>query len=133
MKGGSAQRYRLCVSSFRLVCELNLAVVIAMTVMRMVKVSVNHVIHVIAVWNRLMAAVLTVLVIGAVRSAVVAFGAVDRIRGADLKLVLVDMAFVKRVQVTVVKVIGMTVVEDRCMTAARAMLMSMVLMNFMLN
>jgi len=103
--------------------------IIAMTFMRMVKVSVYHVIHVIAVRNRLMAAVCTVLVVGAVRSAVVAFCAIGRVRGADLELVLVDVAFVKRVQVAVVKVIGMPVVENRGMTAARPMLMRMVLMN----
>ncbi|MGB8769367.1 MAG: hypothetical protein WCC92_07125 [Candidatus Korobacteraceae bacterium] len=61
-----------------------------------------------------------------------AFSTVAWIRGADRKLVLVDMAFVKRVQVTVMNVIGMPAVEDCRMTTVLAMVMLVVLMNLVL-
>jgi hypothetical protein len=103
-----------------------------MTIMRMVKVSVHHVIHVIAMGNRLVAALCTVPVFGAVCTAVVTVGAVGRIPGADIQLVLVHMSFVKGVQVAIVNVIGVTVVQDRRMTTVLAMLMRMVIMSFVL-
>jgi hypothetical protein len=103
-----------------------------MTIMRMVKVSVHHVIHVIAMGNRLVAALCTVPVFGAVCTAVMTVGAVGRIPGADIQFVLVHMSLVKRVQMAVVNVIGVPVVQDRNMTAVLAMLMRVVLVSFVL-
>jgi len=103
-----------------------------MTIVRMVKVSVDHVIDVIAMGNRLVAALCTVLVFGTVCTAVVTVGAVGRIRGADVEIMLVHMALVKRVQVAIVNVIGVPVVQDRRVTTVLTMLMRMVLMSFVL-
>jgi hypothetical protein len=103
-----------------------------MAIMRMVKVSVHHVIHVIAMGNRLVAALCTVPVFGAVCTAVMTVGAVGRIGAADLEGMLVHMALVKRVQVAIVNVIGVSVVQDRRMTTVLAMLMRMVIMGFVL-
>ena len=103
-----------------------------MSVMRMVKVPCHQIIHVIAVGNRFVAAVFPMFVLGAVRTAVVALGAVTRIRGIDLKPVLVEMAFVTKVQVAVMNVIRMPLVVDRCMTTVRAMLMRVIFMNLVL-
>jgi hypothetical protein len=103
-----------------------------MTIMRMVKVSVHHVIHVIAMGNRLVAALCTVPVFGAVCTAVMTVGAVGRIGAADLEGMLVHMALVKGVQVAIVNVIGVSVVQDRRMTTVLAMLMPMVIMSFVL-
>jgi hypothetical protein len=103
-----------------------------MAIMRMVKVSVHHVIHVIAMGNRLVAALCTVPVFGAVCTAVVAVGAVGRIPGADIQFVLVHMSLVKGVQVAIVNVIGVSVVQDRRMTTVLAMLMRMAIMSFVL-
>jgi len=103
-----------------------------MTIMRMVKVSVHHVIQVIAMGNRLVAALCTVPVFGAVCTAVMTVGALGRIGAADLEGMLVHMALVKRVQMAVVNVIGVPVVQDRNMTAVLAMPMRVVLMSFVL-
>lgn len=103
-----------------------------MTVVLMVKVSVDYIVHMIAVWNCLMAAVVAVLVFGAMGCAVVTPGAVTRIRGADLELVLVKMALMNRVQMSIVKIVSMPVVKDRLVTTGWAMLMRVVLMNLML-
>jgi hypothetical protein len=107
-------------------------VVIAVTVMRMVKVAVHHVVDMISMGNRIMAAVCAMLVLSAMCSAVVTACAVSWIRGADLQVVLVDVAFVQRVQVAVMDVIGVPVVKDRCMTTVRAVLVRVVLMNVVL-
>jgi hypothetical protein len=122
----------LSASALRSVYELYFTVVVAMTVMRVVKVSCHEIIHVIAVRNRFVAAVFTVLMLGTVCAAVVAVGAVSRIRGTDLKPVLVEMAFVTKVQVAIMNVIRMPLVVDGCMTTVRAMLMRVILMNFVL-
>jgi hypothetical protein len=103
-----------------------------MAIMRMVKVSVYHVIHMIAMRNRVMATVCTVPVFGAVCTAVMTVGAVGRIGAADLEGMLVHMALVKGVQVAIVNVIGVSVVQDRRMTTVLAMLMRMVIMSFVL-
>ena len=103
-----------------------------MAIMRMVKVSVYHVIHMIAMRNRVMATVCTVPVLGGVCLAVVTVGAVGRIPGADIQFVLVHMSLVKGVQVAIVNVIGVSVVQDRRMTTVLPMPMRMVIMSFVL-
>jgi hypothetical protein len=62
----------------------------------------------------------------------VTVGAVGWIPGADIQFVLVHMSLVKRVQVAIVKVIGVSIVQDRRMTTVLAMLMRMVIMSFVL-
>ena len=95
--------------------------------------AVHQIVHMIVMRYCLMAAVCSVLVFGAVCSAVVAAGAASRIRGADFQLVLIDVAFVYRVQMAIMNVVGMPAVQDRGVTALLSMLMRVVLVNFMLG
>jgi hypothetical protein len=106
--------------------------VVAVVAVGVMEMSLDQVVNVVAVRNRLMTAVSTVLVVGTVTFAVVPFGAVRWIRGIDVELVLVDVVLVNRVQMSVMQVVGVVVVNDRSMAAVLAMLMGVILMNLML-
>jgi hypothetical protein len=67
-------------------------VIVAVVAIRVVQMTVHQIVDVIAVGNRLMAAVGTMLVLGAMCSAVMTAGAVGRIGRVYFKLVFVDMA-----------------------------------------
>lgn len=111
---------------------MDLAVAIAMSLMGMMQMAVDQIIHMIAMRYGLVTAIGPVLVFGAVRGAVVAAGAGARIRAARFELVLVYVTVVKRVQMAVVKIVGMPIVEDGGVATAGAVLMLVVLVNIML-
>lgn len=75
-----------------LVRELNVAVIVAVVAIRVVQMTVHQIVDVIAVGNRLMAAVGTMLVLRAMCSAVMTAGAGGRIGRVHFKPVFVDMA-----------------------------------------
>ncbi len=51
--------------SLRLDCELNGTVVVTVIFMWMMQMPINHIINVIAMWNRFVSAILAMLVLGA--------------------------------------------------------------------
>ena len=105
--------------------------IVAVVPIGVVEVTFHNVVDVVAVRNRLVAAVCTVLVTGLVAVTLVPFGAFRRIVGGDIQFVLVDVAVVERVQMSIVEVVGVIVVNDGRMTAVLAVLMGMVLMHLM--
>lgn len=97
-----------------------------------VEVAIHQVVNVIAVGNCLMTAIRPVLVLGTMRSAVMAVGTVCGILCVDVEPMLVNMSVMQRVQVPIVKVVCVVIVNDRSMAAIFAMLMTMVLVDLVL-
>jgi hypothetical protein len=99
--------------------------------MRVVEMSGDEVVDVIAVRDGGMAAIGAVHVIGGVAAALVVRGAGARVGGADRQRVLFDLAVGKRVmQVAVVQVIDVSLVVDGGVTAVRAMLMRVISVSY---
>lgn len=107
--------------------------VIAVIAIGMMEVAIDQVIDVVSVGNGRVPAVGSVLVTGGVSAAIVACGAACWIGGVHLQRVFVHMILMRGVQVAVVQVVGVTVVLDRGMAAALAVLMGMILVNFVLS
>jgi hypothetical protein len=101
--------------------NLQLAVIIAVVVVRVMQVILDQVINVIAMRNSLVPAVRAMNVILVVSPTVVVGSAVRRIGAAHLNLVLVDMITLNIVQMAVVKIIDMAIVLHRRMPAGRTM------------
>jgi hypothetical protein len=95
---------------------------IAMVAVRMMQFSVHEVIHVIAVWHRLVTAARSMPVICAVHIR----GATHRIGRADRHHMFVDVILVHVVQMAVVKIVVMAVVAHCGVPAAWAMLVAVV-------
>ncbi len=93
------------------------AVVVAMTVVGVVQMAVDEVVHMVAVRNGFVAAVRAVGMVGPMAFARVPLGAIDGVGGAHVKDVLIDVVVMHRVEMTVVKIIDMVVVAD-CSVAA---------------
>jgi hypothetical protein len=85
-----------------LVRQLKGAVIIAVIAIGMMKVTAHQIVDMVAMWHCLVAAVRTVLVFRAVRTTVMALGAICRVCGIDVQCVLVDMIIVERVQMAIV-------------------------------
>jgi hypothetical protein len=83
----------------------------------------------IAVGDRLVAAVGAVAMTLLVAAAGVAGRAGSRVRGSDLQHVVIDVIAVYVVQVTIVQVVRVAIVPDGHMAATRTVLMSMPLMH----
>ena len=113
-----------------LLCEFQLAVVVTMTAVWMVQVGIHEVIDMVVVRYRFMAAIGAVNVSGLVtrgrRSAAVG------VSGADFDNVLIDVIAVRVMQMPVVQVIDMPVVFHSRVTAAGAVMMIVMRMNFVL-
>ena len=106
--------------------------IVAVFTVGMVEMPLHHIVDVIAVGYCLVAAIRSVFVLGIVTIALVAVGAVGRVCSIDLKLMLVNMTFMHRVQMAIVEVVSVAVVSDRCVAAILAMLMRMVLVNLVI-
>lgn len=94
--------------------------VVAMSVVDVVQVAVHQIVDVVAVRHHFVAATFPMHVAGFVPGAVVAAGAIFRVRRADSDRVLVDVTFVRMVQVPIVEIIHMPVMRNRLVSAARA-------------
>ena len=88
------------------------AVIVAMVAVRMMEMAADQIIHVIAVRNRQVAAIGAVLMAAFMPAAAVAGCASLRIPIADAEAVLLDVIAAQVMQVTVVKIIDVTVVPD---------------------
>jgi hypothetical protein len=90
-----------------------------MAVVRVVQMTVDQVVDVVAVWNRLVSAPGSVHVTGVVGCAVVVGRAALGVGAVHGDRVLVDMTGVLVVEVAVVQVVDMVLVPHRGMPAAR--------------
>jgi hypothetical protein len=90
-----------------------------MIAVRMVQVSVDQIISVITVWNRLMTTAGAMSMRRLMVAASVLRRAAIRIRGSDFDHVFIDMTVVHMMQVAVVEIIDVAVMSNRGMTAAR--------------
>jgi hypothetical protein len=103
-----------------------------MLAVRMMQVTGNEVVHVIAMRHRLVAAARTVAVVRGMRPAVVRT-AVARMGGIDLDHVFVDVVVVRVVKVTVVQVIDVVTVAHGDVAAIRSVLVRVVGMHMVLG
>jgi hypothetical protein len=95
------------------------AVIVAMAVMRVVQMAVDEVINMVAVRHALVTAAWAVHVATVMPFARVIGRARRRIPAAAFQDVLVDMITVHMMQVTVVQIVGVAVVLESRVTAAR--------------
>ena len=126
LRGRRAEAQAFAPRLRNLLHDLNLAMVIAVARVRVVQMPVYQVIHVVSVRNSIVSAILPMHVRCIVTTAIVAVGAIGRVGGSDLKLVLVHVSLVQRVQVTVVEVVGVILVLDSRMAALFTVLVRMV-------
>jgi len=91
--------------------------IITMIAMRVVQVAIDEIIEVVAVWNRRMTTIGTVLVTFLMSAAVVCRRAVGRIGGIDGQKVFLDFAVGHVMQMAVVQIVDMTFVKDARVTA----------------
>src|SRR5215831_183527 len=94
--------------------------IVAVTRMRMMEVSINEVVHVIPVGHAFMSTGRTVTVALLVTVASMIRSASTRIYVANRKRVFIDMAFMDMMQVPIVQIIDVAVVRYSCMSAMRA-------------
>lgn len=100
--------------------------IVAVVAVRMVKVPGDAIIHVVAVRYRFMAAARAMHVAGLMPTAAVVGGAALRVLARHLDHMLVDMTFVRVMEVAIVQVVGMATMAHRRVSAAGPMLMSMI-------
>jgi hypothetical protein len=100
--------------------QLQLAVVVAVRVVRMVQVAVDEIVDVVPVRHRLMSAAGAVLVVGGVPAALMIGSAPGGVRVADFDGVLIDVIRVRAVQMAVAQVINVTGMHDGGMPAVGA-------------
>jgi len=94
-----------------------------MPIVRMVKMTGNEIVDVIAMGHRLVAAGGAMNVSAVVLTALVAGGAVCGIHSREGDHVLIDMAFVEMMQVAIVQIIYVVIMLDGSMTATGFVLM----------
>jgi hypothetical protein len=97
-----------------------------MVAVRMVKVAGDPIVHMIAVRDRLVAAAGTMHVARLMTAAAMVRSAAVGVFGRHLDHVLIDMVFMRVMEVTVMQVVGMAVVLDGGMAAARSVAVSVV-------
>ena len=97
----------------------------------MVKMTVHEIVNVVTVRHGFMSAAGAVIMLCIVSAAVVTVGAISWILSIYFQTVFVDVTFVKRMKVPIMKVIHMIVVLDRRMTTILPVLVRMVRMSCM--
>jgi hypothetical protein len=100
-------------------------VVVAVIAVRVVQMAADTVVDMIAVRNRLMAASGAVDMTCVVAAAAMVGGAVVRVVARHFDHMLVDMSFVRMVEMTVMEIIDVPAVAHRRVAAARPMLVGM--------
>ena len=101
--------------------------------MGVMQMAIDQVVYMVAVGHCLVSAVLAVLMCRIVACTIVTARAIRGIGCVDLKSVLIDVAIVERVQVAIVEVVGVSVVDNRCMATGHTVLMCVVSMNCVLS
>ena len=102
--------------------RLDFAVVVAMVAMRVVQMTSDEVIDVVAVRHCFMPAIRSVAVSLVVSTAIVVRGADGGIRGIHCQSVFFDRAAFLMMEVTVMQVVGVTFVDDRGVSAGRTVI-----------
>lgn len=110
----------------RLLSQGQLAVVVAVIAVGMVQVTVDQVVDVIAVWHWLVATPGSVFVLEPMLDGSALRRAAVRMLLIDGDSMLVDMIIVRVVQVPVVEIVGVSIVADGEMAAARSVLVIVV-------
>lgn len=90
-----------------------------MIAVRMVQASINQIIHVVAMRNRLVTASWPMLMRRIVSAGAVLRRTVVRIRGCDFDHVFVDTGLIHMLEVTVVEVIDVALMPNRDMATVR--------------
>ena len=106
--------------------------VVAVPLVRVMQVPACEVVEVVAMRDLLMPAAGAVHMAGVVSTAVVLRGARRGVRRVNREHVLIDLARVRVMQVSVVKIVRVTLVNDRGVSALRAVLMLVALVDLML-
>jgi hypothetical protein len=101
-------------------------VVVAVVAMRVVEMTGDAIIHVVAVRHRLMATAGSVHMTRLMPTTAMVGGAALGVLARHLEHVLVYMVFVRVVEVAIVQIVRMTAMAHGGMSAARPMLMSMI-------
>ena len=101
-------------------------VIVAMAAVRVVQMAIDEIVYMVAMRNRLMAAVCAVDMIRSMAAALVVRSAAVRICGGDFDSVLIDMVAVNMVKMAVVQIIDMPGVVDGDMAAIAAVLVAVV-------
>ncbi|HTF72479.1 MAG TPA: hypothetical protein VK638_58400, partial [Edaphobacter sp.] len=134
LKKGSAggtplfRRQSTCLADNR-----DIAVVVAVVAIGVMQVPGYQIVDVVTVGNGHVSAICPMLMGGIMAFALMTVCAVRRVGGIHRKRVLIHMTFVQRVEVSVVEIVSVIVVLDRCMPAILAVLMGMVFVNFVLS
>ena len=95
--------------------------IVAMPFVEMMEMPVDEIIEMIAMGNGFVTASLSMLVVGPVAAAGVVRCATSGIGGTDLDAVLVDMIGVGVVEMSIMKVVDVTVVTDCGVSASLSM------------
>lgn len=134
-ESGSTLRRRSLIygPTLRSVCALQLAVIVAVTIMGVMQMAIDQVVYMIAVGHCFVSAVVAVLMCSIVACTSVTARAIRGIRCGDLKPVLIDVAIVERVQVAIVEIVGVSVMDNRSMATGRTVLMCVVSVNCVLS
>jgi len=106
---------------------------VTMVAVRVVEVTLDNVVHVVAVGNRLVPTPRTVPVLGPVAAAPVIGRAFARIPITHGQPMIVDVSLVRMMQVAVVKVVRMTVVLDRRVSTVGPVLMCVRVVDLVLH
>jgi hypothetical protein len=113
--------------------ERNRAVVVAVMTVGVMKMPLNEVVDVVSVRNGFVPAARSVPVLHGVAAALMARGAVARIRGPDLDDAFVEVIVVLPVQMPIVQVVYVPVVFHRRVTAFLAVFVIMMLVRRVLH
>jgi hypothetical protein len=101
-------------------------VVVTVVAVRVMKVAADAVIYVIAVGNRLVTAAGAVDMARLMPAALMVRRAAVGVGAGHLEHVLIDMAFMRVMEVTVVQIVDVALVTDGGVATSRPMLVSMV-------
>ena len=107
--------------------------IVAVPGVRVVQMSLDEVVRMIAVRNRVVSATRTVHVLSIVPSALVRRSAASRIFRPDFDSVLINVIAMHVVHVSVVQIVGVTVVADGHVTTAGLVNMGVVRMGLVLG
>jgi hypothetical protein len=108
------------------------AVIVAMPLVRMMKVALHEIVFMSAVRNRFMSASSPMRMLTVVRAARVSGRASRRIRSTLRQGMLIDMPLMRTVKVPIVHVIHVPFVFDRSMPTARTVRMRVLIMRFVI-
>lgn len=113
--------------------DFNCPMIVAVVAVRKVEMSINEIIGVIAMRYSFMTTVCTVRVVRIVAVADVAVGADVKVGLANGDDMLINVSLMKAVQMTVVQVIDMALMLNGGVTAVGAMLVGVILVNYMID